>query len=96
MDLSAYLKHGNSIVLSKTERQEAAGILHNLCVINNKKMTILSAIDIMCESLKRYYKSYSELEIHLPEVIAVEKMESHIREKTCLHGCLFHFQHLPC
>jgi CRISPR-associated protein Cas1 len=55
VDLVTYENIGSNVVLSKNERYELAHVLHNACMIGKEKMPIISAIDIMCESLKKCY-----------------------------------------
>ena len=75
VDLVAHKNVGSNVILNKSERYELAHVLHNACMIGEKKLTILSAIDIMCESLKRCYL-YEDVDLlELPMVIGVEKME---------------------
>jgi len=45
----------SSFILTKNERNELSHVLHNGCILGGHKMTILSAIDTMCESLKKCY-----------------------------------------
>ena len=61
--------------LSKNERREIAGVLHNACVVNGTKVNLLSAIDLMCESLKRIILDDSNESLVLPTILPIEKME---------------------
>lgn len=75
VDLVAYNNISNSIMLSKTERYEIAHVLHNGCIMDGRKMTILSAIDMMCESLKKCYMEDEPNLLKVPTVIPIENME---------------------
>lgn len=46
----------------------------NTCMIGKKKLTILSAIEVMCESLKNCYLKNDTTLLELPTVIKIEKM----------------------
>ena len=74
VDLVAYENLDSNIILSKKERYELAHVLHNACLMQNHKMTILAAIDIMCESLKRCYFENDISLLELPTVTKTEKM----------------------
>ena len=66
---------GNSIRLSKAERYELAHGLHNACMIQKQKSTILSAISVMCESLKQCYLENDISLLELPTVLPIESLE---------------------
>ncbi len=53
VDQVAYYNLGPNEHLSKMERKELAGVLFNACMIEGKIINIISAIELMCESLKR-------------------------------------------
>lgn len=53
VDLVAYANTGSNERLTKAERYEIAGVVHNGCMVDGVKMNALSAIAEMCESLKR-------------------------------------------
>lgn len=61
--------------LSKNERRVIASVLHNACVVNGTKDNLLSAIDLMCESLKRIILDDSNESLVLPTILPIEKME---------------------
>ena len=75
VDLVAHENVGTNIMLNKAERYKLAHVLHDACMIDGHKMTILSAIDIMCESLKRCYLENDIELLKLPTVIQIEEME---------------------
>lgn len=50
-------------------------MLHNACVVNGTKVNLLSAIDLMCESLKRIILDDSNESLVLPTILPIEKME---------------------
>lgn len=52
MDIVAHNNVGSNIQLSKNERREIAHVLHNACMIDGIKVNVMSAIDMMVESLK--------------------------------------------
>lgn len=66
---------GSNLRLSKTERYEIAHVLHNACMINDIKVNILTAIDMMCESLKRIILEKTEEQLMLPLILPIESME---------------------
>ena len=53
VDLVEHNNIGSNIQLTKLERKELAYVLHNACIVDGVKMNVMSAIDIMVESLKR-------------------------------------------
>lgn len=75
VDLAAHENVGFNVQLSKFERRELAHVLHNACVVNGIKVNVMSAIDIMVESLKRIILEDSDEAIKLPVVIPIEDME---------------------
>ena len=75
VDQVAYYNLGPNDHLSKMERKELAGVLFNACMIEGKKINIISAIELMCESLKRIILEGSGEELQLPTILATEKME---------------------
>jgi CRISPR-associated protein Cas1 len=75
VDLIVHQNTGNSIRLSKAERYELAHVLHNACMIQKQKSTILSAISVMCESLKQCYLENDISLLELPTVLPIESLE---------------------
>lgn len=75
VDLIVHENVGSNLKLTKTERQNIAHVLHNACMIDGKKVNVLSAIDIMIESLKRIILGESDEELKLPILISIESME---------------------
>lgn len=75
VDIVAHENIGSNIQLSKQERRELAKVLHNACIIDGGKVNVLSAIDMMVESLKRIILDDSLEELKLPVVIPIECME---------------------
>ena len=63
------------IQLSKNERREIAHVLHNACMIDGAKVNVMSAIDMMVESLKRIILDDSDEKLILPIVLPIESME---------------------
>lgn len=52
-----------------------AHVLHNACIVDGVKINIMSAIDIMVESLKRIILDNSTEKLKLPLIIPIEAME---------------------
>lgn len=75
VDLLAHDNIGSNVKLSKTERRELAHVLHNACVVDDTKVNVMSAIDIMVESLKRIILENSTESLKLPVIIPIEDME---------------------
>ena len=75
VDLVAHNNIGSNIQLTKAERRELAHVLHNACVVDGVKMNVMSAIDIMVESLKRIILDTSTEKLKLPVIIPIEDME---------------------
>ena len=66
---------GSNIQLTKNERREIAHVLHNACMIDGAKVNVMSAIDMMVESLKRIILDDSDEKLILPIVLPIESME---------------------
>ena len=75
VDLVALKNIGSNTILSKKERRELSGILHNACVADGAKVKIMHVIEMMVESLKRIILCGSEERLILPTVLPVEFME---------------------
>ena len=52
-----------------------AHALHNACIVDGIKVNVMSAIDIMVESLKRIILDASTEKFKLPMILPVESME---------------------
>ena len=65
----------SNVQLTKSERRELAHVLHNACSVDGVKMNVMSAIDIMVESLKRIILDTSTEELKLPIILPIESME---------------------
>lgn len=74
VDLIACSVVETNVLLTKKQRYELAHVLHNACVIEGKKMTVLSGIDSMVDSLKSAVINRTT-ELLLPVVLPVESME---------------------
>ena len=74
VDLVAHTSTETNISKKKKQRYELAQVLHNACIIDGKKMTVLSGIDVMVESLKNAMIDETS-EITLPIILPVESME---------------------
>lgn len=75
VDLVAHNNIGSNVLLSKQERRALAQVLHNACMVEGTKVNILSAIEIMVESLKRIILEDSDELLKLPVVIPIEELE---------------------
>lgn len=75
VDIVAHDNVGSNIQLSKNERREIAHVLHNACMVDGVKVNVMSAIDMMVESLKRIILDNSSEKLILPTVLLVESME---------------------
>lgn len=75
VDLVVHENIGSNLKLTKNERQNIAHVLHNACMIDGKKVNILSSIDLMIESLKRIILEESDEELKLPLLLPIESME---------------------
>ena len=75
MDIVAHDNIGSNIQLSKNERREIAHVLHNACMVDGVKVNVMSAIDMMVESLKRIILDNSSEKLMLPTVLPIESME---------------------
>jgi len=75
VDIVVHDNIGANVQLTKQERRELAHVLHNACIIDGTKVNVLSAIDIMVESLKRIILENSDEELKLPVIIPIEDME---------------------
>lgn len=75
VDLVAHKNIGSNVQLTKTERREIAHVLHNACMIDGAKVNIISAVEIMCESLKRIILDKSDEKLKLPTILPIESLE---------------------
>ena len=75
VDIVAHNNIGSNIQLSKNERREIAHVLHNACMIDGVKVNVMSAIDMMVESLKRIILDDSDEKLILSIVLPIESME---------------------
>ena len=75
VDLVAHNNIASNIQLTKAERRELAHVLHNACIVDGVKVNVMSAIDIMVESLKRIILDASTEKLKLPMILPVESME---------------------
>lgn len=75
VDLVAHNNIAANVQLTKSERKELAHVLYNACIIDGVKVNIMSAIDIMVESLKRIILDESKETFKLPVIIPIESIE---------------------
>ena len=65
---------GSNVQLSKAERKEMAHVLHKACIVGGVKVNVMSAIDMMVESLKRIILENTSEKLKLPVIIPIEDM----------------------
>ncbi len=75
VDLVAHDNLAANVQLTKQERRALAHVLYNACNVDGVKVNVMSAIDIMIESLKRIILDNSSEKIKLPVVLPVESLE---------------------
>ena len=75
VDCVAYYNMGSNEKLTKAERRELAHVLHNACIVEATKVNLMTAIDLMCESLKRIILDKSGEDLQLPTILPIESME---------------------
>ncbi len=75
VDLVAHQNIGPSETLNRSERRALASVLHNACLINGTKTSILSAIANTAESFKRILNDGSREELVLPTILPIEEIE---------------------
>lgn len=75
VDLVAHNNIGTNVQLSKVERRELAHVLYNACIVAGVKVNVMSAIDLMVESLRRIILEDSKENLQLPVIIPIESME---------------------
>ena len=75
VDCVAYYNMGSNEMLTKTERRALAHVLHNACMVDGIKVNVMTAIDMMSESLKRIILDKSSQNLQLPTILPVESME---------------------
>ena len=69
MDIVAHDNIGSNVQLSKNERRAIAHVLHNACMMDGAKVNVMSAIDMMVESLKRIILDKSNEKLMLPVIL---------------------------
>ncbi len=74
VDLLVYHKIDSNPVLTKTQRKTIVSILNHACMVDDKKISISSAIDEVCESLRRCYLEEDVSLLKLPTVIELEEI----------------------
>ena len=52
-----------------------AHVLHNACMVEAVKVNVMTAVEMMCESLKRIVLDNSEEYLQLPRILPVESLE---------------------
>lgn len=75
VDLVAHENIASNVQLSKNERRELSHVLYNACSVDGIKVNVMSAIDMMVESLKRIILENSNEILKLPLILPIESME---------------------
>lgn len=75
VDLIVNDNMGSNVKLSKIERRNLSQVLYCACIVDDVKVNVMSAIDIMIESLKRIILKKSDEKLKLPMIIPLENME---------------------
>lgn len=75
VDVVAHENIGSNVKLSKSERRAMAYVLHNACMMDGMKINVMSAINMMVESLKRIILDKSKEKLQLPLILPIESME---------------------
>lgn len=76
VDLVANDNMGSNVKLTKLERRNLSQVLYCACIVDGVKVNVMSAIDMMIESLKRIILKKSDENLKLPMIIPLENMES--------------------
>ena len=63
------------IKLSEEDLERIRNVLHNACTVDGVKVNVMSAIDMMVESLKRIILDNRDEKLILPTVLPIESME---------------------
>lgn len=77
VDIIANRVANTNIELTKNQRYDLARVLHNACVIDNKKTNILISIDLMINSIRNFISNDNAKisEILLPTILLEETIE---------------------
>ena len=77
IDIIASRVANSNIELNKSQRYDLAHVLHNACIIENKKTNILISIDLMINSIRNYISNNNAKiqDVLLPTIIPEESME---------------------
>lgn len=77
VDIIASRVANANIELNKNQRCDLAHVLHNACVIDNKKTNILISIDLMINSIRNYISNDNAKisQVLLPTILPEETME---------------------
>ena len=75
VDVVARENIGSNVKLSKSERRAMAYVLHNACMMDGMKINVMSAINMMVESLKRIILDKSKEKLQLPLILPIESMK---------------------
>lgn len=72
VDIVAHEIVTSSKWLTKEQRYQLANVLHNMCMMNGKKMTVLAAIDMVTDGLRRYVLNEKVKKVQLPLILPIE------------------------
>lgn len=75
VDVVVHENIGSNVKLSKSERRAMAYVLHNACMMDGMKINVMSAINMMVESLKRIILDKSKEKLQLSLILPIESME---------------------
>lgn len=75
VDIVAHDNIGSNVRLSRSERKQIAHVLHNGCMMNGRNVNVMTAIDMMIESLKRIILDKSDEKLRLPTILPIESLE---------------------
>lgn len=79
VDIVAVKDPGTSSVLSRSKRKQLAMILHHACLIQGQKLSVLSGIEEMINSIRNRVVSDEQAPLKLPVIIPTETIDA-IRE----------------
>lgn len=79
VDLIAADDPGTSIALSRSKRREIAMVLHQACLLDGRKLSVITGIDEMVSDIRGRIVAGTGPELKLPVVIPLEVIEA-VRE----------------
>ena len=66
---------GSNLTLTKPQRRQLAHVLYNECRLGNKRISILSAIDMMIENIRAYIAGEAD-HVLLPVTVPIKEAEA--------------------